>query len=85
MCLTKSFGQHFDIVCILNVTDNSYEFDSFKFKHENQFEEFSQDSYSGILSQLWQKLFGNFDEIDLKQQLQKSFEDFYIECTIEHT
>jgi hypothetical protein len=62
---TKSFGQHFNIVCILNVTDNLYEFDSFKSKHEKQFE----DSCNGILSQLWQKLFGSFDETCLKQHL----------------
>jgi len=83
MCSTESFGQHFDNVCIFNVTDNSYEFDSFKSKHEKQFEEFSQDSCSGILSQLWQKLFGGFDETGLKKQLEKSLEDFYIECTTE--
>jgi hypothetical protein len=67
MCSKKSFGQHFDSVCILNVIDNSNEFDSFKSKHEKHFEEFSQDSYSGIFFQLWQKFFGSFDETSLKQ------------------
>jgi hypothetical protein len=53
----------------LNVIDNSDEFDSFKFEHEKQFEEISQDSCNGIIFQLWQKLFGSFDEAGLKQQL----------------
>ncbi len=66
-------------------SDNSDEFDSFNSKHKKRFEEFSQESSSGILSQLWQKLFGNFDEPSLRQKLQKSLEDFYIECTTGHS
>jgi hypothetical protein len=62
-------------------SDNSDEFDSFNSKHKKRFEEFSQESSSGILSQLWQKLSGSFDETGLRQKLQKSLEDFYIECT----
>ncbi|CAM6058876.1 unnamed protein product [Sphagnum tenellum] len=62
-------------------SDNSDEFDSFNSKHKKRFEEFSQESSSGILSQLWQKLSGSFDETGLRQKLQKSLKDFYIECT----
>jgi len=64
--------------------DNSDEFDSFNSKHKKRFEEFSQNSSSGILSQFWQKLSGSFDETGLRQKLQKSLEDFYIECTTGH-
>ncbi len=66
-------------------SDNSDEFDSFKSQHQKRFEEFSQKFSSGILSQLWQKLSGSFDETGLRQKLQKSLEDFYIECTSEHS
>ncbi len=62
-------------------SDNSDEFDSFNSKHKKRFEEFSQESSGGILSQLWQKLSGSFDETGLRQKLQKSLEDFYNECT----
>ncbi len=65
--------------------DNSDEFDSFNSKHKKRFEEFSQKSSSGILSQFWQKLSGSFDETGLRQKLQKSLEDFYIECTTGHS
>jgi len=65
-------------------SDNSDEFDSFNSKHQKQFEEFSQKS-NGIPSQLWQKLSGSFDETGLRQKLQKSLEDFYIECTTGHS
>ncbi len=60
-------------------SDNSDEFDSFNSKHKKRFEEFSQQSSSGILSQLWQKLSGSY-ETGLRQKLQKSLEDFYNEC-----
>lgn len=66
-------------------SDNSDEFDSFNSKHKKRFEEFSQKSSGGILSQLWQKLSGSFDETGLRQILQKSLEDFYIECTTGHS
>jgi hypothetical protein len=41
-------------------SDNPDEFDSFNSKHKKRFEEFSQNSSSGILSQLWQKLSGSY-------------------------
>jgi hypothetical protein len=66
-------------------SDNSDEFDSFNSKHKKRFEEFSQNSSSGILSQLWQKLSGSFDETGLRQKLQKSLKDFYIRCTTGHS
>ncbi len=66
-------------------SDNTDEFDSFNSKHKKQFEEFSQESSSGIRSPLWQKLSGSFDETGLRQKLQKSLEDFYIECTTGHS
>jgi hypothetical protein len=66
-------------------SDNSDEFDSFNSEHKKRFEEFSQKSSSGILSQLWQKLSGSLDETGLRQKLQKSLEDFYIECTPGHS
>jgi len=65
--------------------DNSDEFDSFNSEHKKRFEEFSQESSSGILSQFWQKLSGSLDETGLRQKLQKSLEDFYIECTPGHS
>jgi len=66
-------------------SDNSDEFDSFNSEHKKRFEEFSQKSSSGILSQFWQKLSGGSDETGLRQKLQKSLVDFYIECTTGHS
>jgi hypothetical protein len=66
-------------------SDNTDEFDSFNSKHKKQFEDFSEESSSGVLSQLWQKLSGSFDETGLRQKLQKSLEDFYIDCTPGHS
>ncbi len=67
-------------------SDNSDEFDSFYSKYKKRFEEFSQNSSGGILSQLWQNCTcGSFDETGLRQKLQRSLEDFYIECTTGHS
>ncbi len=67
-------------------SDNSDEFDSFHSKYKKRFEEFSQNSSGGILSQLWQnRTCGSFDETGLRQKLQRSLEDFYIECTTGHS